>query len=57
MLLSERKKTGNRRRAERLARQRPETADSLLEYMERQESESEIFEQEVTGAVWLLQRA
>lgn len=46
-----------RKSAEQLARQHPETANSFFEYVERQESESEIFEKEVMGAMWLLRRA
>lgn len=43
-----------RKKAERLARQHPETANSFFEYVERQERESEIIEKEVMGAMWLL---
>jgi 2-polyprenyl-3-methyl-5-hydroxy-6-metoxy-1,4-benzoquinol methylase len=44
-----------RRRAEKLAELHPEAADSLLWYVEKQERESEIMEQTMIGAVWLLQ--
>jgi len=45
-----------RRRAEQLARRHPEAADSLFDYVKRQERECELFEKEVVAAVWLLQR-
>ncbi len=45
-----------RRRAEKLAKLHPESADSLYGYVEKQERESEIMETTVTSAVWLLQR-
>jgi cyclopropane fatty-acyl-phospholipid synthase-like methyltransferase len=45
-----------RRRAEKIAKLHPEAADSLYGYVEKQERESEIMEQTMIGAVWLLQR-
>ncbi|MFB0515683.1 MAG: cyclopropane-fatty-acyl-phospholipid synthase family protein [Candidatus Neomarinimicrobiota bacterium] len=46
-----------RKRAAGLARRHPEAADLLSAYIQRQEHECEIIEAEVSGAVWLLQRA
>jgi 2-polyprenyl-3-methyl-5-hydroxy-6-metoxy-1,4-benzoquinol methylase len=45
-----------RKRAEGLARRYPDAADSLAQYVERQERECTLLETEVVGAVWLLQR-
>jgi SAM-dependent methyltransferase len=45
-----------RRRAEQLARTRPELAASLDAYVRNQEIECDILETRTTGAVWLLRR-
>ncbi|MEE8526126.1 MAG: class I SAM-dependent methyltransferase [Thermoanaerobaculia bacterium] len=46
-----------RRRAEKLAEQRPEAADSIFWYVDNQERECRILEEIHVPAVWLLQRA
>ena len=46
-----------RKRVENLVHRHPEAANSLFEYVERQEHECEILEKEIVGAVWLLQRS
>ncbi len=45
-----------RKRAEGLARRYPDAADSLAQYVERQERECAVLETDVVGAVWLLRR-
>ncbi len=45
------------RRAEGLVRRHPEAAAALREYIANQESECEFIDREITGAIWLLQRA
>jgi hypothetical protein len=46
-----------RKRAERLSRRYPDAADSLAQYVERQERECALLEADVVGAVWLLRRS
>lgn len=46
-----------RRRAVRLAEQRPEVREPVLEYVEQQEKECAALETGFVGATWLLQRA
>lgn len=45
-----------RKRAEGLASRHPDAADSLAQYVERQERECALLETDVVGAVWLLRR-
>jgi cyclopropane fatty-acyl-phospholipid synthase-like methyltransferase len=45
------------RRAAGVAESHPEAAEALRTYIASQESECEFIDREVTGAIWLLQRA
>jgi len=45
------------RRAEGLLQRHPEAAAELRKYIANQESECEFIDKEITGAIWLLQRA